>query len=103
MDAEWNMWVKMGVRKMISADDTPAPTSNRGGQNYNSTFTSPSNGAWNPSIPVGQAVVLDNQFSHCQESWDMATDNELDQTGGDLIMRLGWDFLEGNQALTNTR
>jgi hypothetical protein len=96
------MWVKMGVRKMVSADDMPAPTSHRGEQIYNSTFTSPLNGAWNPSIPVGRAAVLDSQFSLCQESWDMEADNELDQTGGDLIKRLGWNFPDGNQAVTNT-
>lgn len=96
------MWVKMGVRKMVSADDVPATTSHWGGQMYNSTFTSPSNGAWNPSVPVGHAAVLDNPFSLCQESWEMDTENELDQTGGDLIKRLGWTFPEGNQAVANT-
>jgi hypothetical protein len=52
--------------------------------------------------PVGQAAILDNQFSLCQESWDMATDNELDQTGGDLTKRSGWDWLGDDQALPNT-
>lgn len=32
----------------------------------------------------------------------MDTENELDQTGGDLIKRLGWTFPEGNQAVANT-
>jgi hypothetical protein len=102
MDAEWNMWVKMGVRKMVSADDMPAPTSHRGRQNYNSVFASQSNDAWSPSSPIGRASVLDSQFSLCEDSWDIATDDAFNQTGGDLIKRLGWKFPEGNQAVTNT-
>jgi hypothetical protein len=102
MDDKWNTWVKMGVCTMVSFDDMTEQASNRVKQNYNSTCTSPSNGACHPSVPVRRVAVLDNQFSFCQESWDMARDNELDQTGGDLMKWIGWDWMKGDQALPNT-
>jgi hypothetical protein len=91
MDDQWNIWVKVGVRKLVSLDDMTEQVGNRVGQNYNSTFTSPSIGTWNPYVPVRRVAVLDNQFSFCHKLWDMARDNELDQTGGDLIKQIGWD------------
>jgi hypothetical protein len=103
MDDQWNIWVRIGVRKLVLLDDMTEQAGNRVGQNYNSTFTSPSIVTWNPYVPVRRGVaVLDNQFSFCHELWDMARDNELDQTGGDLIKQIGWDWLEGGQALPNT-
>ncbi len=71
------------------------------GQQYNTA--SPPPGAWHETGPVGTVAILDNSLTASKQSWDVAEDNELDQTGGNLLQTIGWDWMERHQAAPNTQ
>jgi hypothetical protein len=101
VDEQWNLWVKLGIRRLVSCDDMPEHMGTKVGQQYNTA--SPPPGAWHETGPVGTVAILDNSLTASKQSWDVAEDNELDQTGGDLLQTIGWDWMERHQAAPNTQ
>ena len=113
MDDQWNMWVKVGVRKLVSIDGVTTLSMteqelNIVGQNYNPVVNSLSTGAWHHSSPNNTAAsaapflstINDAVHSPLQASWGTEQDNELDQSGNDLLNELGWDLPRGNTHVT---
>jgi hypothetical protein len=107
------MWVKVGVRKLVSIDGVTRLSSteqelNIVGQNCNPAVNSPSTGAWHHSSPKNTAAAAApflstiNEAAHSpmQASWDTEHDNELDQSENDLLNELGWDLPRGNTHVT---
>jgi hypothetical protein len=101
VDEQWNLWVKQGIRKLVSCDDMPEQMGTKVGPQYNTA--SPPPGAWPATGPGGSVAILEHSFTSGKQSWDVAEDNELDQTGGDLLQTIGWDWMERNQAAPNTQ
>jgi hypothetical protein len=100
VDEQWNLWVKLGIRRLVSSDDMPGQMGTTVGQHYNTA--SPPPGAWHATGPVGSVAILDNSLTASKQSWDVAEDTELDQTGGDLLHSIGWDWMERHHAAPNT-
>ena len=108
MDDEWNRWVKVGIRKMIAP--TTEQESNIVGQNYSSTYTSPTISPWHQSAPV-RLDALDNHFqaeintsihSQVPRSWNLDLEHDLEKSGTDLLDQIGWDWNLDSQVTPRT-
>jgi hypothetical protein len=115
MDDQWNMWVKVGIHKLVSIDGmtTLSMTEqelNIVGQNCNPVVRGLSTSAWHHSYPVSTAALAtpfvatinESVHSPLQASWDTEQDNELDQSGHELLNELGWDLLRGTHITPST-
>ncbi len=99
------MWVKVGVRKLVSMDGVTVSMTeherNIVTQNYSSTVTRPSTGAGHHETV---AVYRNNESVHTPSpaSWDMERETELNQTGRGLLDDIGWDWYPSNGRAPDT-
>jgi hypothetical protein len=108
MDEQWNMWVKVGVRKLVSTDGATANMTEEESkivkENNCSTFKSPSTGARqqpaldNPSL----SNIHESEHAPSQALWNLDDDDELNQSGSELLNEIGWGWIPANQKATNT-
>jgi hypothetical protein len=108
-DAQWNMWVKVGVCKLIAAEGSTTSMTDQENviveRNYSPNSMSPSNGMWNYS---SSATAASASFAeHCTPSfqarpWGMEEDNALDQSGGDLLDAMEFNVDQGCHQTLNT-
>ena len=107
MDEEWQLWVKVGIRQLVSVD---GPGSKMVGQRCSSTFTPPLTGAWHQSVPIQVAPLENRFFSNIEASvntpspalWNSDFEFDLEQSGSDLLRDIGWSSIEGNPVPPDT-
>ena len=101
MDEQWQLWVKLGIGRLVSVD---GQGSKMVGQSCSSTFTSPLPGAWDRSVPV-QVPPKENRFLSTIDTsvntpwpawWNSDFELDLDQSGGELLHAIDWGSTEGN-------
>jgi hypothetical protein len=115
MDDQWNMWVKVGVRKLVSIDGVTTLSRteqalNLGEQNCHPVVNDPSTSAWHHSSPMSTATLAatfvatinESVHSPLQASWNTEQDNELNQSGHELLNELGWDLPRGTHITPST-
>ena len=101
---QWNMWVKVGIRKLVSSDGkTTTMTKHESSivrQHGNISFPSQISGAWNKSLQVSSAAlqepfvlpsIQNTVHTKFPASAAMEQDDAYDsEMGSDLLEELGW-------------
>jgi hypothetical protein len=108
-DAQWNMWVQVGVCKLIAADGSTTSMTEQENviveRNYSPNSMSPSNGMWNYSssgTAASASFVEPCTPSFQARPWGMEEDNALDQSGGDLLDAMEFNVDQGYHRTLNT-
>jgi hypothetical protein len=108
-DAQWNMWVKVGVCRLIAAEGSTTSMTDQENviveRDFSPNFISPSNCTWNYS---SSATAASASFAEpCTPSfqarpWGMEEDNALDLSGGDLLDAMEFNVDQGHHRTLNT-
>ena len=89
------MWVKLGIRKLVSSDGKTATITEHEScivRPHFNTITYSSNilGASNETVPINEEA-LQNPFVQFPASGAMEVDDLLDQSGIELLNAIEWD------------
>jgi hypothetical protein len=99
-DDQWNRWVKIGVRKLVSVDDgvyTKMADRTIANNQYCLPFPGTPNDQWAQSATVKGGPLANsfaspaNHDSQLHGTWDAGRDIELNESGSDLLQAIGWE------------